>query len=188
MKKIVKKIISLTLALALLFPILPVSSLAAAHSPSTTYTLANDNIKVTVSGDNGGFVVRTIDGDILKKDDNNKNLLYHNGLYDTSFTSFRVDYGSGKVKDYLFGGDYGFLGLNSSEVTVTQDDMGITAVWTVDKITFTQRLELSTGGSQEHGMVSVKYSAKNSGSSDVSIKARVLLDTALVIRIMVIIS
>jgi len=141
--------------------------------------LDNGVIEVAVSTRNGGFAIRTIDGDLLNKADNNKRLLFHSDWYDTSFTSFEVTDQAGKVKEYVFGGNYSFLGLGGNNLTAAQDATGISASWTVGQLTFTQRIELANAGASEHGMVYISYGLVNSGSSPVSVRARVLLDTAL---------
>ena len=73
----------------------------------------------SVSKKNGGFTVATREGDRLKKSDNNKKLLYHDGEYDTSFVTFRVTDAGGDTKDYLFGGKY--AGSSAVEVTQARD-------------------------------------------------------------------
>ena len=79
-------------------------------------------IRVQVSKENGGFVVNTVNGDTLKKSDNNKKLLFHTGEYDTSFVSFRITEADGTQKDYIFGGKYGDSGDPSHRgVIVTQE-------------------------------------------------------------------
>lgn len=179
MKSILKKTVGLILAITLFFSMMPWEEVYAAATEAETYTLKNNYIEAVVSAKNGGFLIRTAEGNKLTKDDNNKNLLYHNGRYDTSFTSFKVDYGT-EVREYIFGGNYGFLGLSSTDVKVTQDTSGITALWSVDDLTFTQRIELSALNSNENGMASISYNVKNNGNKPIeSVKVRVLLDTCL---------
>lgn len=93
-----------------------------------------------------------------------------------------MTYPDGKVKEYLFGGDYSYEGSKApTPVVVSQDSTGISAVWTVEGITFTQRIELANVGSNEHGMVRIAYSVSSAQPlSDV--KVRILLDTALGMR------
>ncbi|MEA4961002.1 S-layer homology domain-containing protein [Lutispora sp.] len=180
MKRMFKKTISMILAIAISVSMMPLAEVHAAAAEAEIYTLKNNYIEAVVSTKNGGFLIRTVEGNKMNKDDNNKNLLYHNGQYDTSFTSFKVDYGSNVVREYIFGGKYGFLGLSSSDVKVTQDTTGITAVWSVNDLTFTQRIELSALNSNEHGMTSISYTVKNNGQKPInSVKARVLLDSCL---------
>ena len=85
-----------------MFGLAPKITPAKADQPET-YSLANGNIEVVVSDKNGGFVIRTREGDVFNKDDDNKKLLFHNGEYDTSFTSFQVTEGT-KVRSISLGG------------------------------------------------------------------------------------
>ena len=103
-----KRILSALLCLSLLIGLLPATVLTAvAEDAVPAYTLDNGYIRVSVSKENGGFAVSTVEGDKLKKSDNNKTLLYHNGQYDTSFLSLRIGEGE-EAKDYLFGGKFAF--------------------------------------------------------------------------------
>lgn len=172
-----KRIISAILTFVMLLGLIPTSVLAA--DEDGTYSLSDGSIKVIVSGENGGFLIQTEEGDSLIKSDNNKKLLYHRDAYDTSFTSFRVTETDGTTKDYLFGGSYGFLGLSSSAVVTTQDATGISSVWSVDDLTFTQRIELPGAGANEHGAVLVSYNVSKASGEPVDVKARLLFDTAL---------
>ncbi len=169
--------IALVVALSLLMGFLPAPSVAAAEQPQTL-SMANGNIEVIVSTKNGGFLVRTRDGDILSKDDNNKNLLYHSDAFDTSFASFVVTESVG-TREYIFGNNYSFLGWGNN-LSVTKVDTGIKAVWTVNHLTFTQLLEpVANLSSQEHGTVRISYSVVNHRAEPISVKARLLLDTAI---------
>ncbi len=171
--KFSKRILAIFLCLALILPLLPASALAAEDE---AFTLTNGYIEASVSRRNGGFLVKTAEGNLLKKSDNNKDLLYHSGNYDTSFVSFRVGDGA-DAKDYLFGGKYS----GSSAVSVTQEAAGspIVAEWTVDGITFTQTVTLAEEKASEHGMVSIALAAKNLSGSAKHIQARILYDTCL---------
>ena len=60
-----------------LLPAMAITTLA--DELAETRTLSDDYISVSVSKKNGGFTVRTVEGDRLKKSDNNKKLLYHDG-------------------------------------------------------------------------------------------------------------
>ncbi len=180
MKRTIKRIISIVLILAITLGLLPISELTAMAASEGVISMSNRYITVDVSEKNGGFSFKTDNGDKLNKSDDNKDLLYHSDEYDTSFTSFEVTYSDGSVKNYLFGGNYGFLGMSSSKVSVTKiNDNEINAVWKLDNLIFTQKLALVSSGANEHGMVNISYNVENNGDSAVSVKARVLLDTAL---------
>ena len=172
-----KRIVAFLLALAMLVGLVPQMMLAAlAEELSDIYTLENDFIRVSVSKKNGGFTARTVEGDRLKKSDNNKDLLYHDGEYDTSFVTFRVTDAGGNTTDYLFGGKY----AGSSKVEVTQAQAGgeIRAVWSVGDLTFTETIALANAVSNENGMISVGLAVENRGAP-VKVQARILYDTYL---------
>ena len=170
-----KRLFSWLLCAAMMLGLLPTMAVnALADELAEAYTLSDDYISVSVSKKNGGFTVRTVEGDRLKKSDNNKKLLYHDGQYDTSFLSFRVGEGNA-AKDYLFGGKY----PGSSSVTVTEENGTVKAVWSVDGLTFTQSISLANTSSNESGMVSLSLSVANGSGAAVPVQTRILYDTAL---------
>ena len=170
-----KWLLSWLLCAAMVIGLLPAMAITTlADELAETRTLSDDYISVSVSKKNGGFTVRTVEGDRLKKSDNNKKLLYHDGQYDTSFLSFRVGTGSA-AKDYIFGGKY----PGSSGVAVTEENGAIKAVWSVDGLTFTQSISLTNTSSNESGMVSLSLSVANGSGAAVPVQTRILYDTAL---------
>lgn len=171
--KTTKRLLAFLLCVSLLLPMIPATVFAAGDD---VFTLDNGYIQASVSKKNGGFLVNTIEGDLLKKSDNNKKLLYHSGAYDTSFVSFRVGSGA-SAKDYLFGGQYD--GASAVEVTQATEGGEIVAAWSVKDITFTQTISLAADNASEHGMVSVALAAQNNSGAAVPIQARILLDTCL---------
>ncbi|MBQ5782958.1 MAG: hypothetical protein IIV99_06205, partial [Oscillospiraceae bacterium] len=175
-----KRITALILVFGLVTGFLPAPALegfgamvAYAQESEATYEVDNGYIKVTVSDKNGGFDIRTLEGDKVNKTDNNKFLLFEYDGENTSFASFSVTRGE-KTKEYIFGESY----YGSSDVRVTADGEKITAVWTVDQITFTQTITLVKSGSTEHGTALISYTAQNKGE-DADIKCRMLMDSAL---------
>ncbi|HWR61317.1 MAG TPA: hypothetical protein VN580_06865, partial [Clostridia bacterium] len=178
MKNRLKRTIAFVLIVCMLSALLPEMRSVEADGPDS-YTLANGNIEVTVSAKNGGFIVRTKDGDKFNKDDNNKRLLFHNGEYDTSFTSFQVTEGT-ETKEYIFGGNYSFLGLGENDIQVREENGGIVSTWSVDDLTFNQIIQpVWNEGANEHGTIAIYYTVENGKDTPVSVKARLLLDTAL---------
>lgn len=170
-----KRLLSWLLCAAMVIGLLPTMAVTAlADELAEAYTLSDDYISVSVSKKNGGFTVRTVEGDRLKKSDNNKKLLYHDGQYDTSFLSFRVGEGNA-AKDYIFGGKY----PGSSGVAVTEESGTVKAVWSVDGLTFTQSIALANTSSNESGMVSLSLSVTNGSGTAVPVQTRILYDTAL---------
>ena len=170
-----KRLLSWLLCAAMVLGLLPTMAVTAlADELAEAYTLSDDYISVSVSKKNGGFTVRTVEGDRLKKSDNNKKLLYHDGQYDTSFLSFRVGEGNA-AKDYIFGGSY----PSSSGVAVTEESGTVKAVWSVDGLTFTQSISLANTSSNESGMVSLSLSVANGSGAAKAVQTRILYDTAL---------
>ncbi len=172
-----KRFLSWLLCAALVVGLIPSAAAGAlAAELAETETLENRYISLSVSKANGGFTVRTAEGDRLKKSNNNRDLLYHDGRYDTSFISFRVGEGA-QAGDYIFGGDYG---SRSSDVQVNKSTSGdsISAVWKLDELTFTQTLSLAADESSESGMVVISLSVNNAGA-ETPVQARVLMDTCL---------
>ncbi|MBQ3559803.1 MAG: hypothetical protein IJA07_09855 [Agathobacter sp.] len=182
MKKIMKRIFAFILCVSLLLGGLPVSTQAAStKEASKGYVELNDGyLSVKVSEKNGGFLVDTVEGDKLNKSDNNKFLLYPDENYDTSFTSFRVTR-DGRTKDYIFGRNYSFWGLGKNDITVKQvSENEIVSTWSVDGLEFTQTLSLLDTKAQQHGMVYITYSVKNTTDNKIDdIQARIMMDTAL---------
>ena len=171
-----KRIISWLLSVAIIVGLIPATAVTVLASEPEAETVSDAYISVSVSRRNGGFTVQTVEGDRLKKSDNNKKLLYHDGQYDTSFLSFRVGEGE-NVKEYLFGGDY----PGSSDVAVTKSPAGdsVEAVWSVDGLTVTQTVSLANQEANESGMVSISVNVANGNGTAVPVQARLLLDTCL---------
>lgn len=191
MKKTMIRVLTLLMTTALLIAWMPVSSFADAldNTADTVaetvnapgYVVVDDGyLEIRVSEKNGGFYVGTLEGDKMIKSDNNKNLLYPDEYFDSSFTSFKVTR-DGQKQEFIFGRDYSYLGLECSPVMVFKNaDNAITAQWTVDGLRFTQIIALMGQDTYQHGMAYVSYGVENlSGSPVDDIQARVMLDTAL---------
>jgi hypothetical protein len=142
--------------------------------------MSDGYISVKVSTKNGGFYVGTAEGDVIIKSDNDKDLMYNDESFDTSFTSFRVTK-NGKTTDYIFGRDYSYMGVETSDVHLYRSaDNTIVAEWQVDGILLKQIIALMGTDSYQHGMAYVSYSAVNTTATPIeNIEARVLVDTAL---------
>ncbi len=191
MKKILVKILTVTIAVLTLAAALPLNMLADGSGVGVKQTgeelgdpgyieVSDGYVKIQVSEDNGGFYIGLVEGDKLTKADDNKNLLYPDSDYDTSFTTFRVTQ-EGKARDYIFGGDYSHLGLETSEVNVYKSaDNAITAEWSVGGLIFKQIIAYMDTNSPMHGMAYITYSVENtSGKAVEDIDARVMMDTTL---------
>lgn len=170
------------LSAAILITGIPAQALAAG-TPQTEspdkLELSDEYIRITVSGKNGGFLIDTLEGNKLKKSDDNKFLLYPAEEYDTSYTSFRITRTDGTREDYIFGRDYDFLGLDSSDVELSRQGNTLTAVWSVKDLTIEQRLSLLDESAAQHGMVSMEYSVTTQRNDVADVQVRIMLDTAL---------
>ena len=142
-----KRIAAGALAFMMAAGSIPAAGLQAFAKEEEDYNLDNGYLRVEVSEENGGFYISTVKGDKINKDDNNKNLLFHDNGDDTSFTSFQVTRGE-NTEEYIFGADY----EGSSEVKLSKENGEIRAVWSVDDIEFTQTISLVKSGSSGHGM------------------------------------
>lgn len=162
----------------MLFTMLPTTAFAADETPQKL-ELNDGYLKVTVSGENGGFLIDTVEGDKLDKADDNKNLLYPSENYDTSYTSFRVTRKDGRTEEYIFGRKYGFLGISSSDVVIAKEGNAIVATWSVKDITVKQSLALLDETAPLHGMVNISYTVSSTSDDIENVKMRVMYDTAL---------
>lgn len=182
MKNITKRIISWMLAVVLVVSCVPVTAWAAAgeHLDKTYVTEINDGyVSVSVSNQNGGFLIDTLLGNQLKDSDDGKNLLFPSEGYDTSFTSIRVKRTDGTTEEYVFGRKYGFMGLASTDVTVEAAGSSIRATWGVKDLTVVQTLTLVDETNSQHGLVSIDYEVTTSGDDVENVQLRIMLDTAL---------
>ncbi len=172
-----KRIISVFLIVVLMFAFIPMEPVWAAWTEPRTVEISNQYIKVTVSRDNGGYVIATKDGDILKKSDDDMALTHRGANMDTSFTSFRIG-----DKDYVFGNDYGFLGQSSTAVVTAVDPMGawVTSAWSVKDVEIEQKITLvNSEVSEQLGTAMISYTVKNKGTGSANVKGRILIDTQL---------
>jgi|LSQX01.2.fsa_nt_gb hypothetical protein len=170
-----KRIIAYVISVIMVLTLLPAPVFA---EESGAVTIENEYIRVTVSKENGGYTVSTVKGDILKKTDDNKALTHRGENFDTSFTSFQID--GDRSKEYVFGNDYGLLGMASAPVVTESDSAGVTSTWSVNSLEVTQRIELVNSDSSEQlGTAIISYTVKNKSSTDMALKSRVLIDTQL---------
>ncbi len=172
-----RKILAVILTVVITISTIPLAGFAA--DEDNILEMADENLAVTLSGENGGFLISTRDGDKLNKADDDKNLLYPAENFDTSFTSFRITRDNGDVEEYIFGGKYGFLGIDSTNVEISQEGNTLVAIWTVKDLTIEQRISLLDETSTQHGMSQISYSVTSSKDNVSNVKVRILLDTAL---------
>ena len=177
--KILKKSISAILVAVMLLSLLPLEVFADAIVEKE-YSISNGYLTYTINNKTGGFSIVTVDGHPQKKYDDNIPLLYKedrsrsNG---TSFTTIRID-----GKDYIFGQNYGWLGMSSMlhEPVVSEEGRLLTVQWDINGYTVIQKTALSVDpDSDTTGNVGISYQVINNTGKAGNVGIRVLLDTAL---------
>lgn len=181
MNTILKKLISGVLAVVMMFTCFPVAAFAATTTTEDSDSVEMDDgyISVSVSKENGGFLVDTLLGNQLKSSDDSKNLLFPSAGYDTSFTSFQVTRTDGGVEEYVFGRQYGFLGISSTAVKTEVKGSSIVSTWSVKDLTIVQTLSFVDETNPMHGQVDITYDVTTTANDVANVKARIMLDTAL---------
>lgn len=179
--KLLKRGLSSLLAFVLVFPALFESghAVAAELGKSRTTTIQNDYIKVTVDNETGRYGIRTIEGQPVRKQDQNVSLLFRGDDPETSFTTFRID-----GTDYIFGNKYKFGSEQSrtTEPTLVEKPNGtkqLEMVWSMKGVSIKQILLLYTDGKDKinSGNVNIRYEVTNSSGAKVEVGSRILLDT-----------
>ncbi len=179
--KILKRALSSFLALIMLISVIPSAAFAQEQGE---YKISNSYMSFSFNEKTGGFSIETIEGHPQKILDNNIPLLYEedkersNG---TSFVTVRID-----DEDYIFGQDYGFLGLSSKLETPIVEEEGrlIKIPWTIKDVTITMEAALDNNeNSSTTGNVGLAFTVDNNSGKDREVSVRLLLDTALGDRI-----
>ncbi len=173
---ICKKLLSYILAAAMLLTLAP----AAFASEAAQYSITNGYLTYTFNADTGGFAIETAEGNPKKVLDNDIPLLYAEDKTHSNGTSFiTVRVGD---KDYIFGQDYGFFGIDSKLGTpaVSAEGRLLTIPWTIKGITVTLKAALGQDADSDiTGNVGLSFEVKNESGRDENVSVRLLLDTAL---------
>ena len=182
--KIFKKAVSCILILTFLLSVFPISSFAEEAEGSDEYRISNDYLSFMFNQKTGGFAIETTEGNPHKVLDDNMPLLYSEDKERSNGTSFiTVRIGD---KDYVFGQDYGFFGLDSELGTIEVKENGrlIEIPWTIKGITVTLLAALDNNTeSNTTGNVGLSFKVQNNSGKDENVSVRLLLDTALGNRI-----
>lgn len=176
-----KQAIAILLAAILAFG-LPVSAFANEIGKEDVTVISNSFVKVTVNNHTGRFAIRTVDGQPVRKNDQNVNMMFRGDDPETSFTTFRID-----GTDYIFGNPYKFGADFFSEITpprIVDNSDGtkqVETTWSIKGVQITQVLKLYTNTSDKMnaGNVNVGYIVNNPTGADVQVGSRILLDTML---------
>lgn len=138
----------------------------------------NEVIRVTADKQTGRFITETLSGLPNKSADDYQDLLYGNRFEgpETSYTSVRID-----GEDYIYGNNYGFLGLEGHYTSVPYVDLDTNSIiseWSIKDIVITQRLSLMNNPKLSSiGNVYATYDIVNKGTQSKSVGIRMLLDT-----------
>ena len=178
MKKL-RRSISTILVFVMLLSLAPLQVFADAIEEKE-YSISNGYLTYTINNKTGGFSIVTADGHPQKKYDDNIPLLYkedRNRSNGTSFTTVRID-----GKDYIFGQNYGWLGLSSMlhEPVVSEEGRLLTVQWDINSYSVIQKIALSVDpDSDTTGNVGISYQVINNSAKAGNVGIRVLFDTAL---------
>ena len=179
--KILQRTVSCILILAFIMSLFSTVTFA---EEGDEYRISNDYLGFMYNSKTGGFAIETAEGNPHKALDNNMPLLYADDKERSNGTSFiTVRIGD---KDYIFGQDYGFFGLDTELGTVEVKENGrlIEIPWTIKGITVTLLAALDDNTeSDTTGNVGLSLRVQNNSGKDETVSIRLLLDTALSNRI-----
>lgn len=170
-----KRFLAIILTVVTVLVAIPPEIALAEEEPGTT-EISNQYLRVVVNDENGGYVISTVDGDILKKTDDNVALTHRGKHFDTSFTSFKVG-----EEEYVFGEKYGLFGTGENVVTEFSTDGNlIRSTWKVDDFEVEQNIMLvDNDASEKLGTAQISYTVRNKSSVAKEVKSRILIDTQL---------
>lgn len=173
--KFLIKSLSILLTICLLLPVFGDVAYAA-YDSMTPISVHNDFVEYTVNKSNGRFSIKSKEGSPWKEKDDDANVLYQGKIPETSFTTFKID-----GEDYIFGNDYGFMGLDSNFTNSPSTDGLLTeSTWRIKGLEITQTLKLYEDIKNPYvGNVKISYKIKNITDEKIDIGTRILLDTML---------
>lgn len=180
MNRTVKKIVANILIVVILLGSMPLDTFAQAiNSPDVT-TAENEFVRVTVDNTSGRFSIRTVDGQPIRKKDQNVDMIFQGENPETSFTTFKID-----GTEYIFGNPYKFAvdwfsEVSTPEVVKNNDGtVDVITIWTIKGIKISQIITLITTDDKENaGNVRISYKVENNTKSTVEVGTRILLDTS----------
>lgn len=175
-----KRWVSLGLTAVMLIGIAPTEALAeVVTSPKLTH-IDNEFVSVEVDNATGRFGIRNVDGQPIRKKDQNVDNLFKGENPETSFTTFRIN-----GTDYIFGNPYKFAPDWFSELSETEkiynSDGSVSAVstWKIEGVEIKQIITLITVEDKVNaGNVRIKYEVTNENDAAVEVGSRILLDTS----------
>ncbi|HWR62447.1 MAG TPA: hypothetical protein VN580_12590, partial [Clostridia bacterium] len=174
--KILKRVAALVLTVTFLMSSTGFTQLVYAATEEDTLKVQNQFVSYVVDKDTGRFGISTVEGAPRRSADQEAPLLFQGAKPDTSFTTFRID-----GKDYIFGNDYGFLGIKGGMAKAPETSGTVnTTLWELGDLEVKQQLTLvSDSVNPDVGNVRVTYTVSNKGKSNKNVGSRILFDTML---------
>lgn len=175
--KLSRRLLALLLCAAMTLTLLPAAS---AVQGSSDYSISNDYISYTLNAKTGGFSVETLEGHPQKRYDNYIPLLYQSDGASTctSYVTVRIN-----GRDYVFGQDYNWLGVNTAPLSVPRIENGgqtMITEWSVDGYTIIQKVGITRDeNSDRTGNVGFSFEVINHNEAPGQVGIRVLMDAAL---------
>jgi len=172
-----KKAAALLLTLVFLLSSTGFIQIVEAVTEDKSLEVKNEFVSYVVDKTTGRFGISTVEGAPRRTGDQDSPLLFKGEEPDSSFTTFRID-----GMDYIFGNDYGFLGMQGGMSKLPYSQGGVTdTVWRLGDIEVTQRLTLiaDSTNNPDVGNVKVTYTVKNNGKTIKKVGSRILFDTML---------
>ncbi|HOR86782.1 MAG TPA: fibronectin type III domain-containing protein, partial [Bacillota bacterium] len=171
-----KRAAAFILVLAMLLSSADFMQIVEAATEGDNLKVENQFISYLIDKKTGRYGISTVEGAPGRDGDRMAPLLYKGEKPDTSFTTFRID-----GEDYIFGNDYGFLGIQGGITKSPATQGGInTTVWRAGDVEIRQQLTIvSDSANPDVGNVKVAYTVVNTGKTGKSIGSRILFDTML---------
>lgn len=174
--RIMKRATAFLLTLVFLLSSTGFIQLVNAAIEDNSIEVKNQFISCIVDPDTGRFGINTVEGAPRRSGDQEVPLLFKGEEPETSFTTFRID-----NKDYIFGNNYGFLGIQGGIAKSPTTQNGVnTTVWKLGDLEARQQLTLvADSNNPDVGNVKVTYTLVNNGKTAKSVGSRMLFDTML---------
>ncbi len=186
MDRIIRRTLSVILMVSVLCSVVgadkaqAISNEFISSEDTSTITIGNSFVTLSVNKNTAGYTLKTIEGDVLTKTDNNKRLLYTPEGDDTSFSTVHID-----DEDYVYGNVDEDAGNRFITKPHVEGESVISTYHIEEKnVNVTQKIKLLMDSKDEKlGSIQISYTIENAGNGDTeqSVQAglRMILDTCL---------
>lgn len=175
-----RKTTALTTAIIMLMGTVPLKGFADALTAPKSTQVTNDYVAVNIDNATGRFGIRSVEGQPIRKKDQNLDMVFKGDNPESSFTTFRIN-----GTDYVFGNPYKFAPDWFSELTPAQKtqnpdgSVSVSTKWKIEGVDIEQIITLTAIQDQVNaGNVRIQYKVKNENNAAVSVGSRILLDTS----------